>query len=126
MKYFLVLNDMRSSNIENSKLVCAADTREELVAWIESQFHGEINPVTGERKGWRDDDRWSKAFKKGSPLEWFNRPSSPSVSDGMFSTIDESLPVFSLDSMGHGIMEVMDIHDFTQVLIVEAVKHAES
>jgi hypothetical protein len=113
----LVLNDMRSSKIEHQIIVCAADTREELVAWIDSQYHSEPD-LTGERKSWKDGN-WSKCFRKGCPLEWFNPPGSPSVRNGgFFSTIDESLPVYSLDCYGHGIVEVMGIEDF--VVTVES------
>ena len=59
--WVLLMNDMRSSNIENYSPVCCAATREELVAFYESQ---KIDPYS--------DGKWGKSFKQGGPLEWYN------------------------------------------------------
>lgn len=61
-KYALLLNDMRSSNIENIKIVKTADTRQELIDY----YNGELAD-----KQWSDKN-WGKVFKKGSSLEWYN------------------------------------------------------
>lgn len=62
VKYALMLNDMRSSNIENLHCVKVSSNRDELV-----EFHK--NELATE--GWRDENWW-KEFKKGSVLEWCN------------------------------------------------------
>lgn len=61
MKYALLLNDMRSSNIENISIVKISDTKQDLVEWYESLLS---DPYS--------DGGWGKVFKKGSPLEWCN------------------------------------------------------
>lgn len=58
--YFLVMNDMRSAQIENAGMAAWSDDKEKLVAWYNEQLDG-----------WRDGD-WGKAFRKDSPLEWRN------------------------------------------------------
>lgn len=64
--YTLVLNDMRSAKIENLTLTpYIATEMEVLEEWVESQMSD----------GKWQDGNWSKVFKKGSELEWFNRPS---------------------------------------------------
>jgi hypothetical protein len=62
VRYALVLNDMRSPNVENVAVVRLADTREELVAWYAEQLAPE--PYR--------DETWGKAFLRGSDLEWMN------------------------------------------------------
>lgn len=77
MTYALLLNDMRSPNIENLVTVATAETREELVA-----FHnGELA-----EEGWMDG-KWGKAFKPGSPLEWCNPSSDLDSDDAYFGGI---------------------------------------
>ena len=65
MKCFvLALNDMRSSNIENTMIACRSNTRESLERLMQQEA------VPG---GWRDG-QWGKTFKQGGILEWFNPP----------------------------------------------------
>lgn len=64
MTWVLCLNDMRSAQVENIRPVCRAETKERLVAYLES----EAVP------GGYQDGQWSKAFRAGGPLEWFNPP----------------------------------------------------
>lgn len=59
--YTLVLNDMRSTNIEIGTLTKhIAYSKQDMVAFIR-----------GEAGSWKDGN-WGKSFKKGSELEWFN------------------------------------------------------
>jgi hypothetical protein len=61
MKYALVLNDMRSPNVENISTVKMSQDKQELIDWYNSQL---TDP-------WKDG-RWGKSFKKDSQLEWYN------------------------------------------------------
>ena len=61
MKYALVLNDMRESNVENIHAVKISTNKQELVDWYNAQ---KVEPY--------HDGRWGKTFKQGSELEWFN------------------------------------------------------
>lgn len=62
MTYALLLNDMRSSNIENIVTVRVDEDRAVLVRWYESQLAPE---------SYRDGT-WLKVFMQGSELEWMN------------------------------------------------------
>lgn len=62
--WILSLSNMTGSKYENSlQPVAWADTREELEALMERE---RVEPYK--------DDRFSKSFRKGGPLEWFNPP----------------------------------------------------
>lgn len=61
--WILRLNDMRSPKIEILSSAARANTREELLVFIER-----------ERVATYRDGRWSKSFRQGGPLEWFNLP----------------------------------------------------
>ncbi len=61
--YVLFLNDMRASQIENVQPVFQAETPEELVALVDR-----------ERVEGYGDGQWSKRFRAGGPLEWYNDP----------------------------------------------------
>lgn len=65
MKYALLLNDMRSSNIENIIVIKISSSKEELANWYRSLL---VTPYIESEDG----RRWGKTFKKGSELEWFN------------------------------------------------------
>lgn len=65
MKYALVLNDMRSPNIENIAVVPnspISPNRKDIEDFYKNNLAD--NP-------WRDGN-FGKIFKKDSPLEWFN------------------------------------------------------
>lgn len=64
MAWVLVLNDMRSSNVEIVQPVCRAESKEALQAFINRERAPE---------SYRDGS-WAKTFKHGSILEWFNPP----------------------------------------------------
>lgn len=96
MKYALVLNDMRQANIENIGYVHNSPIskhRKEIVEFYNNELAEDV---------WMDG-KWSKVFKKGSPLEWFNNGSVVKDNDywgGIFSfsddTSDEMIKKFNL------------------------------
>jgi hypothetical protein len=56
----LILNDMRSGRVEHSTVI-ARGTKEELEKFVEAEV---VETYM--------DGRWSKVFRAGGPLEWFN------------------------------------------------------
>lgn len=84
MKYGLVLNDMRSSNIENIECVKVSNNRQELVDWYKEQLAD--TPYR--------DENWDKVFKKGSQLEWYNPTNNIEVDNdywgGIYTFKDEA------------------------------------
>lgn len=79
--WVLCLNDMRSSRIEEMEVVACASTKDELVRFIESES---VETYKDDNENIRDPEPWSchgtnkswhKSFRKGGPLEWYNRPS---------------------------------------------------
>lgn len=79
--FILSLNDMRSGKIEHLTTVCQADTEKELLDLIERekvhQYWEEFDPGRGTDPNAFDyipPKKWSKCFRKGGPLEWFNPP----------------------------------------------------
>ena len=79
--FVLAMNQMQG-RAETYTEVARAETREALVAFHERL---RVDPYT--------DNRWHKAFRKGSPLEWFN-PLTPSELEGM-----------GTNHFGHGIFD---------------------
>lgn len=83
--WVLLLNDMRSANIENLQPVFRAETKEALKAFVESQ---KVPPykTDGNRVLYHASDaiagtttvdhdyKWGKCFKHDGPLEWYNKP----------------------------------------------------
>ena len=67
----LILNDMRAPKVEHCTIVAVSDDYKRLVQWHNQQ----VAP-----QAWRDG-RWSKTYKKGSDLEWYNIPESTVVND---------------------------------------------
>jgi len=61
--WVLLLNDMRSPNIENLSIVGRAETREQIEQFLASEKVDGYN-----------DGRWGKSYRAGGPLEWFNPP----------------------------------------------------
>jgi hypothetical protein len=59
------MNDMRSSHVEDLEPICSADSREKLEKL-----------VSDERVDYYRDGQWSKNYRKGGPLEWYNPPYS--------------------------------------------------
>ena len=64
--FVLILNDMRSSQIEIVNPRFRAETKRELEAFLESE---EVEKYT-------TDNRWAKSYRQGGPLEWYNHPFS--------------------------------------------------
>lgn len=65
-KYALLLNDMRSPNVENISIVKISDNKQNLIDWYKSQLADKPYTDPGEPHA------WGKVFKKGSELEWYN------------------------------------------------------
>ena len=63
--FVLRLNDMRAANIENLTNVARAETKEVLIKYLEAE---KCEMYT------TDEGRWSKSYKQGGPLEWYNTP----------------------------------------------------
>jgi hypothetical protein len=80
--YALMLNDMRSSNVENIEVVRTGQTSEELADWYRDQLAPEP---------W-NDGRWNKAFKAGSDLEWYNPATSIDVLNDFWGGIYDNVP----------------------------------
>lgn len=78
--YKLILNNMHA-NCEQGVIVAISPSYEKLVEWYNSQLAKEM---------WRDE-RWSKSFIQGSPLEWYNPCYSLELND--------------TDHWGHGISD---------------------
>lgn len=94
--WVLLLNDMRSANIEIREPVCCAVekdeltdllTREKVETYQDGNEHrreptpggyGDLGDVHGSNR------TWGKSFRKGGPLEWFNSPSPPPYDDENF------------------------------------------
>lgn len=61
-------------NTENSTLLAISYEKDKLIDWYNSQLATEVYEEVGspsfEVHG--DSHRWHKAFKTGSPLEWYN------------------------------------------------------
>lgn len=60
--YMLVLNPM-TDRVESSMPFGPFETAEKALAFHDMHRAPEL---------WKDQDRWQKSFKKGSPLEWMN------------------------------------------------------
>jgi len=61
--FILILNDMRSSNIEIVRPVLRAETREQLEKVLASEAVDYYN-----------EGGWGKKYRKDGPLEWYNPP----------------------------------------------------
>lgn len=79
--WVLLLNDMRSSKIEILEPVYRAETKEALKAFVESQkvpgYKTPMERFADGPKGIGSEKvihNFSKGFKQGGPLEWFNAP----------------------------------------------------
>lgn len=83
--WVLFLNDMRSGNVERLQPVCRAPSREDLLAILAREKvpaytdRGERTLVhttdfmAGQVEH-NSDYGWSKVYRQGGPLEWFNPP----------------------------------------------------
>jgi hypothetical protein len=74
----LVLNPMRG-RMEEQRLIAVSDSKPELERLL-----------TEERVENYRDENWSKCYRSGGPLEWFNPPTFPDRAD----------------DWGHGIIEL--------------------
>jgi glucose dehydrogenase len=81
----LLLNDMRSSHVEDLQPVARAETREALISFMQRE---EVEPyttvdnhvihhTTDSQAGTSDyihGYKFRKTFRHGGPLEWYNKP----------------------------------------------------
>jgi hypothetical protein len=79
--WLLQLNDMRSAQIEALTAVCRASSMDALNQLIARERAPE--PYM--------DGKWSKRFRAGGPLEWFNPPSSPECFQNVTENMDNYL-----------------------------------
>ena len=92
--WMLYLNDMRSSNIETLTAVARAEDKETLE-----------NLLISEKVESYSDGRWGKSFRKGGPLEWFNKPWTIDEEEGR--VIVKILP---LEDILHREHLALDLH----------------
>jgi len=81
--WILFMNDMRFAHSEDLAPVARAETKEELVAFVESQKVAAYKG-TGPN-AYEDNYTYNKCFKQGGPLEWYNEPMSEEESFREFS-----------------------------------------
>ena len=74
--WLLQLNDMRSPRIEIMTPVARAESRAVLMALL-----------TREDTAPYRDGQWSKRFRQGGPLEWFNPPSFGEMDECLFEMV---------------------------------------
>ena len=82
--WLLRLNDMRSSKIENLQNVCVAESKEELESFLKSQEAEPYND-TGSNSIHGNSYTYRKSYKKGGPLEWYNKPYDFQIEKHLFS-----------------------------------------
>jgi hypothetical protein len=88
MTWILVLNDMRSAQVENVRPVLRAGTRAALEALIERETVPHYSTPQG-RAHYGTELLWHKSFREGGPLEWFNPPMPHDIEAGrVFIEID--------------------------------------
>jgi len=69
--FVLVLNDMRMPQIEMVEPVARAETKEALVAFVGREA---VEPYQEPGENTYGKVTWTKNFRKGGPLEWYNPP----------------------------------------------------
>ena len=99
-RYVLVLNPM-AGQTEGTEALAWSSDRASLVLWMLEQRHVGEN---GEFKSWTDG-RFHKAFKQGSPLEWFN-PVDEHAHDA------QSDEPYAPNYYGQGIQEQPDMKEY--------------
>lgn len=78
--YVLVLNHIRAQSKGLKTNVCHAETSEELLGFLEAE---KVEDYT--------DGEWTKAYRKGGKLEWFNPPADSLEGIKSLGTIEEFL-----------------------------------
>lgn len=79
--YMLLLNDMRSPNVENLQPVAYAATSTELQALLDAErvpSYSDDGGSPGRCGYYGTGPSWGKVFRKDGPLEWYN-PDGPIV-----------------------------------------------
>lgn len=111
--YFLRLNHMRSS-CESGRILAASFDRDKLVSFLQAE---RVEPYV-DNSGLEDDygsvHSYTKFFRKGGPLEWFNDVPHPhalpnSFGHGIVSEVvefarEEDRPCIIQDVESHGVM----------------------
>jgi hypothetical protein len=69
--FILYLNNMRDCKIEMLQPVAWAETKEQLLQFLEAQ---KVEPYSDREMEETYGTTWSKTFRKGGPLEWHNPP----------------------------------------------------
>jgi hypothetical protein len=70
--WILMLNDMRSAHFEDLEPVARAATKEALVELVKRE---QVETYKGEGpNAYKPTIMYSKNFREGGPLEWFNLP----------------------------------------------------
>lgn len=101
-RFVLFLNPV-TDRLESCKPVAWSSDRESLVRWMLNQRHrGE----DGRPSHWKDG-RFTKAFRKGSPLEWFNP-----VDEHAFDAQNDR--PYARNSFGHGVQEHADVEEYLE------------
>lgn len=68
--WILFMNDMRFAHSEDLTPVLRAETKEELLKFVESQ---KVAAYQGQGpNAYQDGYTYTKCFKQGGPLEWYN------------------------------------------------------
>jgi hypothetical protein len=83
----LVLNNIQDKS-ETATLLAVCTDRDKLIKWVEDRAESWEEPGVSQFGGY--STTWSKSFRKGSELEWFNPPGNKD---------------FTPDFYGHGIHE---------------------
>lgn len=111
--YFLRLNHMRSS-YESGQILAASFNRDKLVHFLQTERVEPYvdNPALNDDYG--NVHSYTKVFRKGGPLEWFNDVSHPrafpnSLGHGIVSEVvefarEEDRPYMIQNAESHGIM----------------------
>ena len=79
---------------EQMSQICWAESKEMLESFVASQLAPE--PYQEKSEHWLHGENysWSKSFKKGSPVEWFNAPDENSFWGQNYLSLDEEFEVF--------------------------------
>lgn len=79
--FVLLANRMTHAHVEQMSVVCYAETEQELVDLLDKEL---VEPYR--------DGQWAKTFRKGGPLEWYNRPCEYSDGSGITAVVQEPWP----------------------------------
>jgi hypothetical protein len=107
--YVLLLNDMRSANIENLTPVAWADSGEALGALVDRE---QVEPYREPGENRYGPITWGKSFRKNGPLEWYNLPSV----HGGYGGIQAFPDLVVIDGVPHYPPRPIDVPNVAQVI----------